>query len=173
MSLFGNIALSGLGVVFLGGVLFSVVQPKCGNSNGARRASCMSNMKQLGLGLSQYAQDSNGELPPAQTSASNEHSWREAIYPYVKSSNCYRCPDDTDWQHHNTLEDLPRSYAGNHLGSDKTGRERGVFAVSGEKTRLFNQVTDASKTILLIDAHGMANGEWNISDPAFLPSDRP
>lgn len=54
--------------------------------------SCQSNMKQLGLALTQYTQDADGILPAGATPAGN--GWAGEIYPFVKSTNTYRCPND-------------------------------------------------------------------------------
>ena len=58
----------------------------------ARQISCLSNLKQLGLGMMQYVQD-NDELFPG--SYYYGLGWAEEIYPYVKSVNVYQCPDDS------------------------------------------------------------------------------
>jgi prepilin-type N-terminal cleavage/methylation domain-containing protein/prepilin-type processing-associated H-X9-DG protein len=68
----------------------------------ARRASCQSNLRQIGLGLMQYAQDYDETLP-AQTSLTgvdnyaNTRSlnWIAATHPYVKSWALYHCPSAT------------------------------------------------------------------------------
>ena len=59
----------------------------------ARQTSCVSNMKQLGTGLTQYQQDNDETFPPDLNSG-YEHGWGEAIYTYVKSAGVYACPDD-------------------------------------------------------------------------------
>ena len=78
----------------------------------ARQISCLSNMKQLGLGFTQYQQD-NDELGPNVTDGNpgqNETGgWmyvlstttpsfdptKGSIYPYVKSAQVFVCPDDS------------------------------------------------------------------------------
>ena len=67
----------------------------------ARRASCSSNMKQLGLGMIQYAQDYDEHLPcgiaaPTPYSGGNFDGvgWGGEIYAYVKSGQVYTCPSD-------------------------------------------------------------------------------
>ena len=62
----------------------------------ARQASCASNEKQIGLGIIQYVQD-NDETFPEQyvTVLPNYYAWQYAIYPYVKSTGVYQCPDNT------------------------------------------------------------------------------
>jgi len=66
----------------------------------SRQASCSSNLKQLGLAIIQYSQD-NDEYMPAEDVFDSSHgnweaySWREMIYPYVKSSQIFLCPTNT------------------------------------------------------------------------------
>ncbi|MEO7719746.1 MAG: DUF1559 domain-containing protein [Capsulimonas sp.] len=57
----------------------------------ARQTSCSSNMRQLGLGFLQYEQDYE-EMSPG--SDAFGQGWGGRIYPYVKSSGVYGCPDD-------------------------------------------------------------------------------
>ncbi len=79
----------------------------------ARRASCMSNLKQLGLGFMMYAQDYDETYPknnygtvpiierlpcPGNPSTSCRAFWPLRIYPYVKSLQVFNCPsDDRTW----------------------------------------------------------------------------
>ena len=59
----------------------------------ARRASCLSNMKQIGLGLAQYTQDYD-EAFPLVSFATPDDSWTTSMQPYVKSRQILRCPSD-------------------------------------------------------------------------------
>ena len=56
----------------------------------ARQSSCSSNVKQLSLGLLQYAQDYDERLPARYTAATNQ--WVYVIDPYVKSQQLWVCP---------------------------------------------------------------------------------
>ncbi|MBC8135919.1 MAG: DUF1559 domain-containing protein [Fibrella sp.] len=60
----------------------------------ARQTSCLSNEKQLGLGVLQYVQDYD-EMFPA---ASNVwvDSWSITTQPYVKTYAVFRCPSDSE-----------------------------------------------------------------------------
>ena len=65
-------------------ILFPVFQKVREN---ARRTVCISNVKQIELGLIQYTQDHNGKYP----SAAN---FKSAVFPYVKSEPLFHCPDN-------------------------------------------------------------------------------
>ena len=65
----------------------------------ARQASCMSNLKQIGLAMMQYQQDSDEYFPIARhwgnsASGVQEWNWGQQIYPYVKSVQMFKCPSD-------------------------------------------------------------------------------
>jgi prepilin-type N-terminal cleavage/methylation domain-containing protein/prepilin-type processing-associated H-X9-DG protein len=87
----------------------------------ARQASCESNMKQLGLAWLQYCQDNDETVPGVRINQANGltdlplssastlyptvpysdganwnsgQGWAGQIYPYVKSTGVYKCPDD-------------------------------------------------------------------------------
>ena len=90
----------------------------------ARQASCASNEKQLGLAIIQYVQDNDETYPPAglQPTNGNYQSWQSSVYPYVKSVQVYRCPDNTQTgTDGNTLglapNQLSNDYGGNSTGS--------------------------------------------------------
>jgi prepilin-type N-terminal cleavage/methylation domain-containing protein/prepilin-type processing-associated H-X9-DG protein len=62
----------------------------------ARRSSCQSNMRQLGLGLLQYSQDYDETLPcGVHAPSANGTGWAGQAYPYIKSTQIYTCPSDT------------------------------------------------------------------------------
>lgn len=81
-------------IALLAAILFPVFARAREN---ARRTSCMNNLKQLGLGLLQYAQDSD-EMFPAGEDTTNGYwgkGWGGCIYPYVRGTQIYKCPNDT------------------------------------------------------------------------------
>ena len=59
----------------------------------ARRTSCASNEKQIGLAFTQYVQDSDEQFPLICTLSQNAN-WGQEIYPYVKSTGVFQCPDN-------------------------------------------------------------------------------
>src|SRR5674476_740693 len=77
-------------IAILAAILFPVFAKAREN---ARRASCSSNLKQIGLGIMQYTQD-NDESMPSRRTASQLDSWRSQIFPYVKSTQLFTCPSN-------------------------------------------------------------------------------
>jgi prepilin-type N-terminal cleavage/methylation domain-containing protein/prepilin-type processing-associated H-X9-DG protein len=114
-------------IALLAAILFPVFARAREN---ARRSSCSNNMKQLGLGLLQYAQDYDEQLPvPGDGQWGGEErntdgsqaraSWRQKTIPYTKNVQIYRCPSN---QRGNQTADvggpggpqMPKSYLINH-----------------------------------------------------------
>ena len=59
----------------------------------ARQSSCLSNTKQLGIGVLSYAQDYDELLPrTAITVPGGNHGWQTLIHPYVKNDQIFTCP---------------------------------------------------------------------------------
>ena len=97
-------------IAILAAILFPVFQKVREN---ARRASCASDMNQMGLAFTQYTQDAdekyplisyengidtvNGRSPFPNACGpvrSDEFGWADAIYPFVKATGAFRCPDN-------------------------------------------------------------------------------
>lgn len=70
----------------------------------ARRSSCLSNMKQIGLGIAQYTQDYDERLPFSGTTASGGW-WPNRISSYVKNTQIFTCPSFT-----NNARNIPGSF---------------------------------------------------------------
>ena len=66
----------------------------------ARRSSCQSNLKQIGLGFIQYTQDYDERLPKDNNIVSVTSGIPlgafDALQPYLKSTQIYQCPSDSD-----------------------------------------------------------------------------
>ena len=61
----------------------------------ARQSSCSSNLKQLGLAMTQYAQDYDETMPSGGDLWGQGAGWGCQVYPYIKSKQVFVCPDDT------------------------------------------------------------------------------
>ena len=74
---------------------------------GARRSSCLNNLKQIGLGMMQYSQDYDETLPRFShgggyngfagygTLGDDGARWADMIFPYIKSTQVFDCPSGT------------------------------------------------------------------------------
>ena len=76
-------------IAILAAILFPVFARAREN---ARRSSCQSNLKQIGLGILQYTQDYDEKLPSACDNLSGDRPWQLTIQPYVKSVQLFKCP---------------------------------------------------------------------------------
>ncbi|RYG69910.1 DUF1559 domain-containing protein [bacterium] len=88
-------------VIAIIAILAAILFPVFGRAReNARRSSCMSNMKQQGLGVMQYVQDFDEKFPQAywypndSSSAGGYASWSGTVQPYLKSEQIFVCPSD-------------------------------------------------------------------------------
>jgi prepilin-type N-terminal cleavage/methylation domain-containing protein/prepilin-type processing-associated H-X9-DG protein len=78
-------------VVAIIAILAAILFPVFGRAReNARRSSCQSNLKQIGLGLMQYMQDYDERTPAVDENV--EYTWFQPLQPYIKSTQVFRCP---------------------------------------------------------------------------------
>jgi prepilin-type N-terminal cleavage/methylation domain-containing protein/prepilin-type processing-associated H-X9-DG protein len=83
-------------IAILAAILFPVFARAREN---ARRASCQSNLKQIGLAVMQYTQDYDEQYPVARLngpSTGTRLMWVASTMPYMKSYQLYKCPSDAN-----------------------------------------------------------------------------
>lgn len=90
-------------VIAIIAILAAILFPVFGRAReNARRSSCQSNEKQILLGFKQYTQDYDEKFPQAVTNVggpagtSTGSGWGESIQPYLKSTQIYQCPSETN-----------------------------------------------------------------------------
>lgn len=91
-------------VIAIIAVLSSLLLPALGRAKTkARQASCISNLRQLGLAVALYVDSHDGRLPIAEAIPSRPVKTNEPPLPAIQSllhphvagvSNIFRCPDD-------------------------------------------------------------------------------
>ena len=79
----------------------------------ARQAACLSNTKQMSLGIMQYAQDYDELLPVVGDNGANRGRWFHQIYPYVKSAEVFTCPNLPEAKLVNPATFIPNSASAN------------------------------------------------------------
>lgn len=77
-------------IAILAAILFPVFAKAREN---ARKISCLSNLKQIGIGLVQYGQDYDGYMPGSQQNVTGGTiSWPTIMQPYIKNEQVFVCP---------------------------------------------------------------------------------
>lgn len=137
-------------IAILAAILFPVFARAREN---ARRASCQSNLKQLGLGVMMYVQDydekypfslmrSNGTLSPAGTGFGTPYwIWYQTLQPYTKSFQVAVCPSGNG---SNTATPYSNHYGANNLVMPDTAISTTAISQAA--------IQSASTTFLLLDA---------------------
>ena len=123
----------------------------------ARQTSCLSNLKQISLAALQYGQDNNESYFPVRDwSVTPSQTWINMIYPYVKSSGVYKCPDDSS----TALVGIPYtagatfhdSYLDNNLfGNGWVAAFGNTPGHTGFYSTLQSQITKPASTVFFCD----------------------
>ena len=152
-------------IAILAAILFPVFARAREN---ARRSSCSSNLKQIGLGLLQYIQDYDEQMPRSYYGAASgadkttvaKYKWMDAIYPYVKSEQIFVCPSESNARYR---------YSGNLAAGEETDEygsygQNGAYAAAGDaftpprssaaQSVSLAQIADSSQTVWATDING-------------------
>src|SRR5579872_4961792 len=84
-------------IAILAAILFPVFAQA---REAARKSTCASNLRQLGVGVQMYTIDYDSKYPYWNWGASGQGGgtmtslWHVAIFPYVKNVGVYSCPSD-------------------------------------------------------------------------------
>lgn len=80
-------------IAILAAILFPVFARAREN---ARRASCQSNNKQIGIAVMQYLQDYDERYMKVDHDAVPPYEWFDPLQPYIKSTQVFQCPSMTE-----------------------------------------------------------------------------
>ncbi len=149
-------------IAILAAILFPVFARAREN---ARKTSCMSNLKQMGLGMLQYTQDYDERMVPIRqdpgvTGARNV--WFSLFQPYVKSTQLFVCPSDSNTGNIGTywfptaITPFRCSYAYNANLNVPNQLEQG---------RSLAELQNVSATVAVTDAGSLPGSGTNPRDP--------
>ncbi len=164
-------------IAILAAILFPVFQKAREN---ARRTTCLSNMKQLGLGFTQYSQDFEENMPHCLVvdhSYNYKTSWDVGISPFLGAkatanpggggtaydTTLFHCPDDTGRS--GGTSNNPRSYA--MCSGGGRGIVMSVPRANPATDDIISAGVNLSKilspalTFMLVECHGASLGYEN------------
>jgi prepilin-type N-terminal cleavage/methylation domain-containing protein/prepilin-type processing-associated H-X9-DG protein len=142
----------------------------------ARQASCMSNLKQIGLAELQYVQDYDERFSGSyQPYPAGRVYYPELVYPYAKNAQIFFCPDTTDTDHFNddgsnncstnpnTCDKIPgqtygygpTDYAYNSISQYNLGNQ-----VNDQASNKMSIVDQPAQTLLLMDGRGNGGSRY-------------
>jgi len=160
-------------IAVLAAILFPVFSRAREN---ARRASCMSNLKQIGLALMQYTQDYDESYPVSRmgyylSDGTTPVRWYHVLQPYAKSYQVWVCPTSGPVSHwtSGTLSGMQFSYGINNCGASLTavgaagygfGNTFTECTASGSGPTKLMDIVKPSETVYAGDAasNGVSNG---------------
>ena len=126
-------------IAILAAILFPVFARAREN---ARRSSCQSNLKQVGLGFLQYVQDYDEKFPPNfvnldgaanyqqpanATAAPVDLGWSQIIQPYLKSTQIFQCPSETKSPTTNGFSDTTSGFTDYFYNGFVAGESQAAF----------------------------------------------
>ena len=80
-------------VIAIIAILAAILFPVFGRAReNARRTSCISSNKQIGLAMMQYIQDYDERFMVAEHDADPPYTWFQPLQPYIKSEQVFKCP---------------------------------------------------------------------------------
>jgi prepilin-type N-terminal cleavage/methylation domain-containing protein/prepilin-type processing-associated H-X9-DG protein len=143
-------------VIVIIAILASILFPVFGRAReNARRSSCQSNLKQIGLGFAQYVQDFDETMPLGQNAATPSAYWMDTIQPYTKNYQIFRCPSDSTTTVPIAYNGAS-SYAANACGwGDQNGTPYGKFGPMSNNSGLQVKIAgigSTSTTVLMADS---------------------
>lgn len=138
-------------IAILAAILFPVFARAREN---ARKTSCLSNLKQMGLGLSMYTQDNDGAYPMGSYNVgASKLRWADAIQPYIKSQQVFICPSAPPNMTNKTWFSEPaKTYGGYGYNYQYLGNGRPTVLFAATDT----SIAAPALTVALADTQGAA-----------------
>jgi len=144
----------------------------------ARQTACLSNTKQLGNAVSMYIQDFDEALPMGGWSGAGGigSRWFRDLYPYVKSTDVYVCPNITSdpmniaGYYVPTLYNFPRFTGDTGLyPTSPGGYGLNVNLAAFGSSRALADIPDAAGTFIICDTSRVTSAVIGNYDPTTWP----
>lgn len=141
-------------IALLAAILFPVFARAREN---ARRSSCQSNLKQIGLGITQYTQDYDEKYPLLflcydGASCNDFEYWPSLVQSYMKSTQIFVCPSQSDpMVMTGRNAGLKISYSGNSIFNPPAGNQVPPFSHEFRGACALAMLQEPTTTILALD----------------------
>ncbi len=143
-------------IAILAAILFPVFQRVREN---ARATACLSNMKQIGLALTQYTQDSDekmffranwansrsGKVP----TVAKVNTWWNQLLPYIKSDAVFVCPSDS-----NVTNPVGGPITNTNVDLSGNPMPRSYIACASAESLALGQIDDPVETMVITEKWG-------------------
>jgi len=142
----------------------------------ARQTACLSNIRQLGLAVGQYANDYDDHFPNGSDAFGRTSGWASETYPYTSSAAVFVCPDDPSTRNEGTYTfNGTKSYNTSSYGYNTDFAYQDYFGntaqsgcgsntcPNGNKSYGQEYMTEPDKTIVLFEVTG--DRFYDITDP--------
>jgi len=118
----------------------------------ARRASCQSNLKQIGLGIMQYTQDYDERFMQGNSTDSNKigTGWAGQLLPYTKSTDLFRCPSEAGRPGVGAV--APNKYYSYRYNIGLVRDQQGLSNANWDKVVKLSQLNQSSRTVLIYES---------------------
>jgi prepilin-type N-terminal cleavage/methylation domain-containing protein/prepilin-type processing-associated H-X9-DG protein len=137
-------------VVAIISILAAILFPVFGRAReNARRSSCQSNLKQIGIAMMQYVQDNDERFMHSDHDATPPYTWFQPLQPYIKSTQVFKCPSLGD---ESSSPDPNTDYIIN--GFFAHGVSQALFQNSAEQIA----VAEREKNLAAFDYHPFTEG---------------
>jgi len=151
-------------IAILAAILFPVFARAREN---ARRSSCQSNLKQIGLGILQYTQDYDETFPRVHfgttydssdlSTGGSNYKWMDAVFPYIKSEQIFNCPSASKGVKSYKYGDSDKY--GSYVGNSMYGRDDWcpsmkvpfVHSSLGNLATRLSSIESSAETVLVLD----------------------
>jgi prepilin-type N-terminal cleavage/methylation domain-containing protein/prepilin-type processing-associated H-X9-DG protein len=156
-------------IAILAAILFPVFARA---RESARKSSCLSNTRQIGLAALQYTQDNDERLPGYYTTS--QLIWAHRIEPYLKSRHAMWCPNDKMANPYAPLTTANLSYGWNYYYLALGLSPPGLPTTTGTG-RLLSEIAFPSETVLVADSGNRGSSysvTWDHSAQVYTPSMR-
>lgn len=135
-------------VIVIIGIIAALFMPAFGRAReGAQRAMCVSNLRQIGIAFQMYLSDHDFAFPPKFVTGPPAQYWFDFLVPYLDDLKVFNCPDypksEFNWSH--------MSYGINHAGITNYPVE------TGKDT---SQIISPSLCILVADNSNSSSGNY-------------